>query len=105
MLLTPVSMAAPMRKDPAVSVTSGKLRGRARGEIAEFLGIPYGADTRSGRFEAPKAAAAWKGMRDALAYAPACFQGSGSETQSEDCLVLNVWTPTLEASAKKPVLV
>ena len=105
MFLTPVSMAAPMRRDPAVSVRSGKLRGRARGEVAEFLGIPFGADTRPARFEAPKASAAWKGTRDALAYGPACFQGSGSETQSEDCLVLNVWTPTLDASAKKPVLV
>ncbi len=105
LLLTPVSFAAPMRKDPSVSIASGKLRGRARGEVAEFLGLPYGADTRPTRFEAPKPAAAWKGVRDAFAFGPACPQGSGAAAQSEDCLVLNVWTPTLETSARKPVLV
>ncbi len=103
--MTPVSFAVPMRRDPAVSIATGRVRGRARGEVAEFLGIPYGADTRPRRFEAPMAAGAWKGVREALAYGPACLQGSGGETQSEDCLVLNVWTPTLEASARKPVLV
>ncbi len=28
---------------PAVSIADGKVRGRVRGEVAEFLGIPYGA--------------------------------------------------------------
>jgi para-nitrobenzyl esterase len=104
--LTPVSFAAPMRKDPTVSVAAGKLRGRARGEVAEFLGVPYGADTRPVRFQPPAPPAAWKGVREALAYGPACPQGSGGgEKQSEDCLVLNLWTPTLDRNAKKPVLV
>jgi para-nitrobenzyl esterase len=103
--LTPVSFAVPMRKDPVASIAAGKVRGRARGEVAEFLGIPYGADTRATRFEAPKAVSGWKGTRNALSFGAACPQGSGGETQSEDCLVLNVWTPTLETSAKKPVLV
>src|SRR5690242_2989352 len=109
LVLTPVSIgsgwAAPMKKDPAVAIASGKLKGRARGEVAEFLGVPYGADTRPTRFQPPAAAAAWKGMRDALVFGPACPQGGGEANQSEDCLVLNVWTPTLEKSAKKPVLV
>jgi para-nitrobenzyl esterase len=105
LVLTPVSFAKPMKANPQVEIGSGKLRGRARGEIAEFLGVPYGADTRPVRFQPPQSAAAWKGMRDALSYGPACPQGSGGEKQSEDCLVLNVWTPTLEKAAKKPVLV
>jgi para-nitrobenzyl esterase len=105
LVLTPVSFATPMKANPQVEVASGKLRGKARGEVAEFLGVPYGADTRPVRFQPPQQAAAWKGMRDALGYGPACPQGSGGENQSEDCLVLNVWTPTLEKSAKKPVLV
>ena len=103
--LTPVSVAAPMRRDPLAATPAGKLRGRARGEVAEFLGIPYGADTRAARFEAGRAAAGWKGVRDALAFGQACLQASSGEPQSEDCLVLNVWTPTLETSARKPVLV
>ncbi|HEV7691262.1 MAG TPA: carboxylesterase family protein [Hyphomonadaceae bacterium] len=105
LILTPVSSAAPMRKDPQVSIASGKLKGRARGEVAEFLGVPYGADTRFVRFQPPVAAAPWKGARDALAFGPASPQGGGESNQSEDCLVLNIWTPTLERNAKKPVLV
>jgi len=105
LVLTPVSFAKPMKANPQVEVASGKLRGRVRGEVAEFLGVPYGADTRPVRFQPPQPAAAWKGTRDALSYGPACPQGSGGENQSEDCLVLNVWTPTLDKAAKKPVLV
>jgi para-nitrobenzyl esterase len=103
--LTPVSFAAPIKKDPTVNVASGRLRGRARGEVAEFLGVPYGADSRPVRFQPPQPATVWKGTREALAYGPACPQGGGGENQSEDCLVLNVWTPTLDRAAKKPVLV
>jgi para-nitrobenzyl esterase len=104
-VLTPVSFAAPIGKNPTVSVVAGKLRGRARGEIAEFLGVPYGADTRPVRFQPSKPHAGWKGVREVLAYGPVCPQGGGSEAQSEDCLVLNIWTPTLDKHAKKPVLV
>ncbi len=104
--LTPVSIAAPPAKDPQVAITSGRIRGRARGEVAEFLGIPYGADTRTTRFMAPKAPVNWTGVRDALAYGAASPQGSdAAPAKSEDCLVLNIWTPTLDKSAKKPVLV
>src|SRR5436190_763842 len=99
LMLTPVSTfagwAAPMKKDPTVTIASGKLKGKARGEVAEFLGVPYGADTRPVRFQPPLAAASWKGTRDALAFGPASPQGGGDSNQSEDCLVLNVWTPTL----------
>lgn len=104
LFVTPVSDAAPMKRDPVVSTVAGRVRGRARGEVAEFLGIPYGADTGPARFEAPQAATAWRGVRDALAFGPACPQGGGGERQSEDCLVLNIWTPTLDQAAKKPVL-
>jgi len=105
-VLTPVSYAAPTKRDPAVSIATGRLRGRARGDVAEFLGAPYGGDTRPVRFQPPLPCARWKGVRDALAYGHACPQGgSGAEAQGEDCLVLNVWTPTLDRNAKKPVLV
>jgi para-nitrobenzyl esterase len=95
-----------MKADPEVAIVSGRLRGRARGDVAEFLGVPYGADTRTTRFRAPKPAPAWGGVRDALAYGAACPQANAlPDVQSEDCLVLNGWTPTLEKRAKKPVLV
>jgi para-nitrobenzyl esterase len=104
LVLTPVSVGAPMKRNPVVATAGGRVQGRARGEVAEFLAIPYGADTGPARFERPKPAVAWKGVREALAFGPACPQGGGSEKQGEDCLVLNIWTPTLERGAKKPVL-
>lgn len=96
---------AQSRRSPEAAISSGRIRGRSRGQIAEFLGVPYGADTRTRRFLPSQAAAPWKGVRDALAFGPQCPQGSGGSEQSEDCLVLNIWTPTLERAAKLPVLV
>lgn len=70
-----------------------------------FKGAPYGADTGPRRFQPAAPVASWKGMRDALEYAPACPQTNTSERTSEDCLYLNVWTPGLRDGAKRPVLV
>lgn len=49
----------------------------------------------------------WSGVRDATEQAPACVQFMAIDDvrqQSEDCLVLNVYTPTLEKNAKLPIL-
>ena len=102
--------AAPERKPPLVELASGKARGSWSGPhsgvpVRQFLGVPYGADTRATRFLPPKPAQPWGGVRDASAYGPASPQGSGSEPQSEDCLVLIVWAPEHRPGAKRPVLV
>lgn len=87
---------------PIVRTRYGRVRGAAEGGVLAFKGIRYGAPTR--RFMAPQPPTAWRGVRDALAYGPACPQrGLDHEPQSEDCLFLNVWTPAL--SGRRPVLV
>jgi para-nitrobenzyl esterase len=106
---TPAS-AAPTSAPPTIDLRSGKVRGtwsapHAGTRVREFLGVPYGADTRPIRFLPPTPPQPWIGIRDATAYGPASPQGSGSEPQSEDCLVLNVWASEHTASAKRPVLV
>ena len=75
----------------------GKIRGIDAEGIKTFKGIPYGANTAGkNRFMPPVDPAKWTGVRDALAFGPSAPQtepGSQRTTESEDCLVLNVWTP------------
>jgi para-nitrobenzyl esterase len=79
----------------------GRVRGADLGAVLAFKGVRYGA--QPARFQAPAPPRAWRGVRDALAFGPACPQRGGDEAQSEDCLFLNVWTPSL--SGRRPVLV
>src|SRR6185369_12799508 len=66
------------------------------------------------RFMPPVKPAAWTGTRDALAFGPTAPQGGNNSgttaagspaQQSEDCLVLNVFTPGLNDGRKRPVMV
>jgi para-nitrobenzyl esterase len=78
------------------------VRGAQAGGVLAFKGVRYGAPTE--RFRAPRPPAPWRGVRETLAYGPACPQrGLAGEAQSEDCLFLNVWTPALEG--RRPVMV
>ena len=100
-----------------VETAYGKLRGGAQNEIYSFKGVPYGASTAGAwRFLPPAPPAAWSGLRDALEYGPRAPQQEGvvrpanawirdGRPTSEDCLVLNVFTPGLKDGAKRPVMV
>jgi para-nitrobenzyl esterase len=97
-------------ESPIVIAGDGAVRGVAVPGGYAFRGLPYAAPpTGELRWRPPQPPAAWNGVRDASAYAPSClqkpnlFQPPGP--QSEDCLYLNVSTPTLRSDAKRPVLV
>jgi para-nitrobenzyl esterase len=99
--------------DPTVSLDSGVVQGEAAGGLQVFKGIPYAASTAGeGRWRAPQPAAKWSGIRMATAFGAACPQPHvGNEPwsqvgpQSEDCLFLNVWTPSERTGAQLPVMV
>jgi len=116
-----------------VETPAGRIRGFRRKGIYAFKGVPYGASTSgANRFMAPAAPEPWPGIRNALAFGRACFQSRGSSTAfnfdgrnlapadedafllhrgmgilvpGEDCLRLNVWTPEINGSGRRPVMV
>jgi len=94
----------------AVKVETGTLSGATSDTISVFRNIPYAAPpTGPLRWKPPQPALAWSGTRDATAVGPLCMQvaskdnGVGPPPASEDCLQLNVTTPSLTGRA--PVMV
>jgi len=94
-----------------VEIASGRLRGgHSRGALA-FKAIPYaGPVAGKSRFKAPPQVLPWTGVRDATRLGPPAMQGPGTTygehepAGSEDCLVLNVWTPAVSDGGKRPVM-
>jgi para-nitrobenzyl esterase len=95
---------------PVANTANGPVRGLANGAVDEFLGIPYAAPPVGAlRWQPPQSAARWSGVRDATQFAPHCPQPAtpfGQASTSEDCLFLNVFTPSHQkAGAGHPVMV
>lgn len=103
---------------PVVETRSGRLRGSSAGGACIFRGIPYAGPTGGERRFLPAAPVTpWAGLRDALAYgdrAPQDLDPSSGlpwrewirdrQPMSEDCLVLNVYTPAEFTAGRRPVL-
>ncbi len=99
-----------------VATCGGAVQGViARGAGAEpgirvWRGIPYAAAPAGAlRWRAPQPASAWAGVRLAHAFGPdfpqAPLAASRAPTQSEDCLMLNIWSPLEAANSPRPVMV
>ncbi len=105
------------RSNSAIAkTTQGELQGQAvpDKDVLVFKGVHYGESTAGAqRFLPPVPVKSWQGVRDATRFGDVCPQGGevGRRTitgellpMSEDCLVLNVWTPALD-DRQRPVMV
>src|SRR5688572_14640744 len=111
-----MALATTLLAGPAaaqVRTSGGLVQGTttANGQIRVFKGIPFGAPPVGElRWQAPRPAAPWQGVKEATAFGPRCLQGQifGDivfKELSEDCLTLNIWTPAKAASDRLPVMV
>jgi para-nitrobenzyl esterase len=118
-------VAAQSRTPGAVVKTSlGDVRGYIDNGVQVFKGVPYAASTAGGnRFLPPQKRQPWTGVRDAMQWGqrpPQIFGGEPAEmlpadpreALGEDCLVLNIWTPSLSSgspttvgTSRRPVMV
>ncbi len=83
----------------------------AGGKVHAWLGIPFAAPpTGTHRWQPPRRAEPWEGVRKADAFGPRCMQNPVfgdmifRDRQDEDCLYLNVWAPADAAGKKLPVM-
>jgi para-nitrobenzyl esterase len=95
-----------------VVTASGRVRGAWEGGVAVFRGIPFAAPpVGADRFAAPRAAARWDGVRDAVAFGPSVPQEmpaasvDGAEDAGGEWLTVNVWTPEADPHAGRAVMV
>lgn len=98
---------------PRVKVANGMLEGVNVSGVRTFKGIPYAAPPVGNlRWREPQPAQNWTGMRKADHFGPRAMQlplfgdmNFRSDGMSEDCLYLNVWTPSKTGNEHLPVMV
>ena len=102
------------KTEPIVQTKAGKLRGFILDGTYTFHGIKY---ANAKRFHQPTPVEPWEGVKDALAYGYTCplmrqdepsnelFVPHRYWPQDENCQYLNIWTQSVDPTAKKPVMV
>jgi para-nitrobenzyl esterase len=93
---------------PQVACTQqGAVKGVIENGSIAFKGIPYAQPPVGAlRWQAPRPAAAWQGVRDGSRFGAVCPQLAGKDViGDEDCLTLNVWKPANATTQSLPVMV
>lgn len=106
--------------DRITQTDCGKIRGAAGADprFTVYRGVPYAKPPVGElRWRRPQPMDPWDGVRDCLEFGNVACQGEHAvetlygkeffqhkETRSEDCLYLNIWTPSQGHNEKLPVL-
>jgi para-nitrobenzyl esterase len=91
----------------SVEVEAGQINGIEKHGIKHFLGVPYAKPPLGDlRWQTPKKIIKYNTPVNASVYGDQCMQPNAKpeDAMSEDCLNLNIWTPT-SANKKLPVMV
>ena len=122
-MLAPTMGRAVLAADaPVAETTSGKDSGVSTDGVHAFKGVPYGASTGGrNRFMAPQKPQPWAGIRstvDWVGRAPqsppdrsqrpelgALSGGPDRSPETEECLIVNVWTRGLNDGGRRPIMV
>lgn len=97
---------------------AGKVRGYINNSIFTYKGIPY---AEAKRFESPQKPKPWTGVRSSMTYGPVAplltptnVTAAADESEfvfnhswgfaGEDCMRINVWTPSISDGKKRPVM-
>ena len=90
-----------------IKVESGLLTGiELDSGVQAFLGIPFAKPPVGElRWKPPQAAEAWSGVKVADTKGPDCMTIARSESMSEDCLYLNIWSGAQSETDNLPVMV
>ena len=101
------------RPTELVRTCEGIVRGIEGEGMRRFLGIPYAAaPVGEFRWRPPQPHPGWTSLLDAASFGPVCAQRSAGrpgfayDSDTEDCLFLNVFTPVeADGGRKRPVMV
>lgn len=93
-------------------VTGGRIAGTVVDSVSVFKGIPFAAPPVGNlRWRAPQPVQSWPGVRQTVAFGPACMQDpvmaqrmAPGVPMSEDCLFIDLWTPAKSSSERLPVI-
>ena len=90
-----------------VKIEQGIVQGTIENGLRVFKGIPFAAPpVGEFRWKAPQPTEKWDSVLQTTEFAPAPIQsGNPPSGKSEDCLYLNIWTPTKSAKECLPVMV
>lgn len=96
---------------PVVHAPAGPVQGITNKGVYEYLGIPY-AEPPVGplRWRPPQPYPAWSQTRKAAQFCPTCAQVTttgvfSNQSTSEDCIYVNVFTPSVRLTRNLPVMI